>query len=207
METHDRRVTRTRRWLRKAFLELVLQKPYEDITIQDITDQADMARITFYRHYRDKEELLLDCLEGLYHELIQYLPELSIERVSDPAAPPPIMLLYQYLDANSQLYRTLLSGSVAALVNRRLRQYIAEAVMEAIRVNPTETPLAVPLDILSNQLAAAFMGMIVWWLENDKPYPMEYIARFSYWFGLTGIKGTLNLTIDMTPPNLQYTGG
>src|SRR5512140_2016784 len=138
MEAQDRRVTRTRRWLRKAFLELVLQKPYEAITIQDITNRADTARITFYRHYRDKEELLVDCLEGLYHELIQYLPEMSIERVSDPTAPPPIMLLYQYLDANFLLYRTLLSGSVAALVDRRLRQYIADAVVEAIRVNFVE---------------------------------------------------------------------
>jgi len=206
MEAQDRRAVRTRRWLRNAFLELVLQKPYEAITIQDITEQADTARVTFYRHYKDKEELLLDCLEGLYCELSQHLEELSIERASDPNEPVPILMLYQYLDANFQLYRTLLTGPVAALVSRRLRQYIAEAVVATIAKAANPEALVVPLDVLANQLAASFMGMIEWWLENDRPYPMAYVAKVSYWYALLGIKGALNLPVEFTPPDLRYPG-
>lgn len=204
MEAQDRRAVRTRRWLRSAFLELVLQKPYEAITIQDITDRADTARVTFYRHYKDKEELLLDCLEGLYCELSQHLEEMSIERASDPNEPVPILMLYQYLDANFQLYRTLLTGPVAALVNRRLRQYIAQAVVATIAKNAMPESLVVPTDVLANQLAASFMGMIVWWLENDRPYPMDYLAKVSHWYALMGVTGALNLPVELTPPDLRY---
>jgi AcrR family transcriptional regulator len=206
MESQDRRAARTRRWLRSAFLELVLQKPYEEITVQDITDRADTARITFYRHYRDKEELLLDCLEGLYEELSQHLPEISLESASDPNGTAPILLLYRYLDENFQLYRTLLGGPVGALVERRLRQYIAEAAISAIsaiRKDVQPESLNVPLDVLASQIAASFMGMILWWLENDRPYPMDYLARVSHWFVMMGSQGILGLPHALTPPNLH----
>ena len=206
MEGQDRRTSRTRKWLRKAFLELVLQKPYEEITIQDITDRADTARITFYRHYRDKEELLLDCLEGLYDELSQHLPHISLESVSDPNTPVPILLLYRYLDENFQLYKTLLSGPVAGLVERRLRQFIAEAAvstMSNFRKNKEPEAEALPADVFANQIAASFIGMILWWLEDNKPYPMEYLARVSHWFVIMGSQGVTGWPRDVAAPNLS----
>ncbi|MEM6707029.1 MAG: TetR/AcrR family transcriptional regulator, partial [Acidobacteriota bacterium] len=55
----DRRVTRTKRLLRQALMELVREKDYARITVQDILDRADVGRSTFYTHYRDKDDLLL----------------------------------------------------------------------------------------------------------------------------------------------------
>ena len=54
----DRRVRRTRRQMRDALLALVMEHGYESVTIQQITDKADLSRATFYLHYKEKDERL-----------------------------------------------------------------------------------------------------------------------------------------------------
>ena len=61
MPAQDRRITKTRKAIYSAFLQLLNQKDYETITVQEIIDLADVGRSTFYSHYESKE-LLLDEL-------------------------------------------------------------------------------------------------------------------------------------------------
>ena len=59
-EKTDRRIQRTRELLRKALMELIDEKGYDAVTIQDITERANLGRTTFYLHYQSKEDLFLD---------------------------------------------------------------------------------------------------------------------------------------------------
>ena len=61
MTSRDRRITKTRKAIYTAFLQLLNQEDYESITVQEIIDLADVGRSTFYSHYESKE-LLLDEL-------------------------------------------------------------------------------------------------------------------------------------------------
>ena len=58
MPQEDRRIRRTRKLLHEALVELIAEKDYDDITVQEITARADIGHRTFYRHYADKDELL-----------------------------------------------------------------------------------------------------------------------------------------------------
>lgn len=58
----DPRVTRTRKLIADAFVELTLQKDFKDITVKDITDKATINRATFYAHFADKYELMEDSI-------------------------------------------------------------------------------------------------------------------------------------------------
>src|SRR5260221_9921298 len=53
----DRRTQRTRRRLSGALIELVEEKRFDDITVQNVIERADVGRATFYTHFRDKEDL------------------------------------------------------------------------------------------------------------------------------------------------------
>ena len=66
----DRRTRRTRRSLREALFALILEKGYDAVTIEHITERADLGRTTFYLHYRDKEDLLLEAIDTIAAELI-----------------------------------------------------------------------------------------------------------------------------------------
>ena len=59
----DERARRTCQRLGEALLKLILEKPYEDVTVQEVLDRASVGRSTFYLHYRDKNDLLLSQLE------------------------------------------------------------------------------------------------------------------------------------------------
>ena len=83
--SRDRRVRRTRKLLHDAFLELVIEKGYEKITIQDILDRADVGRSTFYVHYRDKEALLTASFDGMRDQLESELEEIPATSVIDVA--------------------------------------------------------------------------------------------------------------------------
>jgi AcrR family transcriptional regulator len=61
----DRRVRKTQVALIGAFVELVLEKRYDAITIQDLLDRADVGRSTFYAHYRGKDDLLAKSFIGM----------------------------------------------------------------------------------------------------------------------------------------------
>lgn len=70
MSTPDRRIRRTRTALHRALIELMMQRPYERITVAEVIARADIGRSTFYAHFRDKDDLLVvSCTEHLREEI------------------------------------------------------------------------------------------------------------------------------------------
>lgn len=70
----DRRVLRTKRALRSALLEVIVERGYDAVSVQAIADRADVGRATFYTHYADKEDLLLGSLDPLAARLRRGAP-------------------------------------------------------------------------------------------------------------------------------------
>ena len=77
MTAQDRRITKTRKAIYQAFLQLLNQKDYEAITVQEIIDLADVGRSTFYSHYESKELLLDELCQKLFHHLFERAEHLS----------------------------------------------------------------------------------------------------------------------------------
>ena len=71
----DRRIQRTRQSLRTALLTLIKEKGYDAISIEEITERANVGRATFYLHYKDKEDLLLEEFSEMANEKVQVLSE------------------------------------------------------------------------------------------------------------------------------------
>lgn len=197
----DPRVRKTRRGLREAFIRLILQKGYDAISIQDIADEAETARITFYRHYHDKEELLTDCLNTLYEELIARTEALTPEALM--AGQTPTRIFYTHLEEQEQLYRILFSSRGTQTVVERLRHHLATRALESIERFKDLSELQIPADIVAYHIASAQLGLGIWWLDHGKPYPVDYMANISVWLSLAGLARTLGLpSFDLPIPQL-----
>ena len=72
----DRRIQRTRQALRNALLQLVKEKGYDSILVEEITQRANLGRATFYLHYKDKEDLLVDVFSEIAKEKSRALLEI-----------------------------------------------------------------------------------------------------------------------------------
>ncbi len=191
MNPDDPRVRKTRRAMRQAFIRLILQKGYDAITIQDIADEAETARITFYRHYADKEELLMDCLNQLYDELAERTERITPEAIR--SGKTPVLVLYEHIAEQEQLYRLLFSSRGTPVVIERLRHHLATRAMEAIRSVIDPDSLQAPLEIIAYHAAGAQIGLAIWWLDQGKPYPADYMARTSMWLSLAGVARALSV--------------
>ena len=184
----DRRTNRTRRQLRDALLALILEKGFDAVTVEDITERADLGRTTFYLHYRDKEELLRESLEALVDDLISTIartPMADWISPPDPAHPEPLQLpmrlAFQHAADHADLYRIILRGEGSTQAVEQVRQIVISQVNQILWVRAAEekVPLhpSVPQDVFANFFAGALLGMLTWWLENDLPYPPVEMAE------------------------------
>ena len=70
IESTDPRILRSRRMLMEALIRLLTQKEFDDISIQEIADEATLNRATFYLHYPDKNALLQAMTAARFRDLI-----------------------------------------------------------------------------------------------------------------------------------------
>jgi AcrR family transcriptional regulator len=180
----DRRVNRTRRALREAFFALILERGYEAVTVEEITNRADLGRTTFYLHYRDKEDLLMESISELVDDLIAQMSRLPLGEwktgVTSLHPSPALTLPFQHVAQNARLYRIILRGEGTYSVTRRLREIIVQASDEMIKVILEREQVTlhpqVPMDVFMNYLAGSWLGLVTWWLENEMPYTPEQMA-------------------------------
>jgi AcrR family transcriptional regulator len=71
VKSQDLRVRRTRMMIEKAFGELLEEKGFQAVTIQDIAERAMVNRATFYDHYQDKYELFVHCMRGWFRQTLE----------------------------------------------------------------------------------------------------------------------------------------
>jgi AcrR family transcriptional regulator len=198
----DPRVRKTRRGLQDALVRLILRQGYDSISIQDIATEADTARITFYRHYHDKEDLLTDCLNTLYEELEAKTEKLSAQNLLDGYS--PLSALYEHIEEQESLYRILFSSRGTQTVIERLRHYLAKNSLETIQRSGRTPQANIPLEIIAYHAVSAQLGLAMWWLDHNKPYPAAYMARISLWLTLTGMLETMGASeFKLPPPPLE----
>ncbi len=173
----DRRIRRTQKLLGEAFIALVLEKGYKNITIQDVTERADIGYRTFFRHYSGLDALSLDIAKERLDELYAALnlPEAG-EEVSDPirAFYESGVALFEHIKKNQRVFQVL-------LLDNNLR-FILDPVMKAAQ-EKSETLLNgipnpnIPVQIASNHIIASIFALMRWWLENDMPHPPQRMGE------------------------------
>jgi AcrR family transcriptional regulator len=198
----DKRIQKTREALQQALLRLIQQKPYEAIQIIDITNEANTARVTFYRHYSTKEELLLDIMDRIYEEMRSHFSQNQIENVLDLRQEPPNLRLFRFVDDNTDVIRILLTGPKAAIVQQRLRHYIVYQVTQNFMQSPRLADL--PLGLIANHVASCTIGNLIWWVIENKPYSAEYIARLTHSMSITGIFAIVGRLSEVTFPEPNF---
>ncbi len=204
---NDPRVRKTRRGLRDALLRLIVRNGYDAITIRDIAEEADMARVTFYRHYLNKEELLADCLDKLYEELGERTPPITLERLQSGYS--PVRNYFEHLEEQKELYRILFTSRRAHIAHNQMRHHLAQRVQEILARHESR---AVPSEIMAYYVAGALMGLGRWWLEHDVPYSAHHMADMALYITMGAIRQITDadekdFDLPQLPPNpRKFTG-
>lgn len=193
----DRRIQRTRLALRSALLELIKEKGFEAVSVEEITERANLGRATFYLHYKDKEDLLLDEFREIASNRVRVLSEIPVliwnsdqgrVELTDAHAPVmPLQLVFEHAAQNADLYRILLRGQSSQRIVGQIQEIITHSINEIIRTrqqsdHPQTSP-EVPVEMLAAYFSGALMGTLNWWLGQADPIPPAAMAnKFQHLF-------------------------
>lgn len=169
----DRRALRTQTALRTAFMQLLKQRAYDAISVQDIVDAANVGRSTFYAHCAGKDQLLRLSLAMLRGELA----EAQAAARKAPRAPRLTFSLpvFEHVAAHRALYPNVMRGRGGAIFDSEMRGI----VLQLVRTDLGTTGRKAGDDAAAHFLVGAFMEVLFWWVEKRPSLaPREIEGRF-----------------------------
>jgi AcrR family transcriptional regulator len=166
--TTDPRILRSRRMLMDSMAKLLLQKEFDDISVQEIADDATLNRATFYLHYPDKNALLQAMTESRFRDLIE---RRAISFTKCNGALRAIALgvcdyLAETTGCPSQLARAPLEGSIIPVVEGMFREVLAHHGIAP----------GVDAGLLATTAAWAVFGAARRWFQTPNRIPAEEMA-------------------------------
>lgn len=150
----DRRIARTRRALRDALVELVIERGWDAVGVRDLCARADVGRSTFYAHFGDKEHVLVSGLDELRDVL----------RAVHPVGQPRLGFV-EWLAAHAAehrpLFRAIVGRRSGALVQARFRALVGELVAEDLPDDP----------VAAEFIAGGLFALLGAWVDRGATSP------------------------------------
>jgi AcrR family transcriptional regulator len=167
-ETTDPRILRSRRMLMEALAKLLTQKEFNEISIQEIADEATLNRATFYLHYPDKNALLQAMTAARFRDLIarRGLSFSDCDGALHAIALGVCDYLAETTGCPSQLAKMPLEGSIIPVVENMFREGSARHP-----VAPGTDP-----ELLGTTAAWAIFGAARRWHQTPNRIPAEEMA-------------------------------
>ena len=164
----DRRTLRTRQALHQALIGLVLERGYDQVTVADIADAANVGRSTFYAHFTDKDDLLRSG--------IGYLKLMLTDPSSDNSDPLQFSkFLTEHLRDQRKLYRAMMQGGSGPIILSSLRSSICDVVRDGLRKQRRASPDEIEVQFI----VGAYVSVVTWWLDRGAKEPVATIdGRF-----------------------------
>jgi AcrR family transcriptional regulator len=184
----DRRTGRTQRSLRDALTELILEKRFDEITVQNVIDRADVVRSTFYAHYRDKEDLFLSGWKRLLEEVVRHIEWGKVKE----GRFVPVQGLFSHVQEFHRFYRALVRSRKTDLLFKNGLDYLTKSIEDSLTTFLAGKPqTSVPIPLMSNYLASEILSHLKWWLDNDMPYPPNRMDELFHELVAPGVRPVL----------------
>jgi AcrR family transcriptional regulator len=161
----DRRVQRTRQLLQNALSELILEKGYEKVTVQDVIDRANVGRSTFYAHFEDKEQLLLSGFEPLRAEFDDFLSG----RTFDNETPWALSL---------SMFQQVQKRQGGFITPTHVQKYLYGYLLDHLKPQLPKSNKDIAPELLAHYVASSFIAILTWWIDNDYPCSAEKINEY-----------------------------
>ena len=170
---NDKRIVRTNKMIKGAFLKLLSEKKYQSITIQNIADEAFINRNTFYLHFIDKEDLLEQYTAECLDELVVCLEEINIGSLDDDYIYKTIQNVLLAIEKRRDFYRIMMNDINSLYFVERLEAILVNQILLSIDDNQEETKFYIEFII------SGFIGVVRFYLKNNN-FSSEKLSDFLF---------------------------
>ena len=177
----DRRQKKTREAIFRAFTELLSKKHYNQITVGEIIEKADVGRATFYAHFETKDFLLKEICEELFCHIFDASEHGSEKHrhIFDCNAPSSVILhLLQHLQKNDNNILELLSCENNELFLRYFKENLKVLIRKQPQVFGKSKDEQLPEGYWINHVSSTFVETVRWWLDNGRNETPETLSRY-----------------------------
>lgn len=175
----DPRVLRTKNSLKRGLLLLMNEKVFEEITIKEITQKANVNRATFYLHYKDKYDLLHQSMMEVFDDIqegIKIIPKNFNFYGKDPH--PNYVHIFEMVMKHKLPFNILLvQGKDPDFISGLLDIFHELVAVGLEQFEPNDSNLNAPREIIVHMYQSAFVEIIQWWIENDFIYSPIHMAK------------------------------
>jgi AcrR family transcriptional regulator len=181
----DERTRRTHQRLGTALVELIQEKPINDLTVQEVLDRASVGRSTFYLHFRDKNDLLLSQLENFLETMSTLL---STRREQSRRVVPVTEMFAHIGSSQNKIYRALADAGRLHDFFDLAQGYFARGIEQRLRESkPLPHFPRHELAARACALAGSLLSLLRWWLDRgskESPSDMDQLFHRMVWNGL-----------------------
>ncbi len=182
----DRRIVRSKQALREALIDLMEERGFESLTVNDLCERANLNRGTFYNHYRDKEELLQTFEDEILGHLANFKDEMQTFTIRDLVSyrsgkkPFPFLVeVFDYLHEQGDFLHAAMGPGGDVRFAPRLRDAICTDMILAVlhdRYRNNPTPF---VRYYVSFYASAYLGVITRWIDTGMQESSEEMAKIA----------------------------
>lgn len=172
----DLRVIKTKNLLYQTLIELMKDKTFEEIKVSDICSKAMINRSTFYAHYEDKYELLLDFINNLKEELVIELNKNENNLNTREYYIKLISLFLDHIESKKNIYNSIMINNRNSIMMDILLSVVNDDLLKRIKSNDINTK--VPSDIIAKFYLGGVINLGVEWLSDSTKYTKEEIINY-----------------------------
>lgn len=172
MNKDDRRVKKTTKALQNALAELLMEKELHNITVRELTDQADIHRATFYTHYKDVYDLYEQMEDHVMEELAAII-------VGDPAHSYEHVFtkLIDYAYKNQRTIRMFLDKNKNRSFHNRVLAFLEEKYIEIWKYETDQREMSEEWLYMAKYHLQGCISIIEYWAENNFSYPKGLLTK------------------------------
>lgn len=172
----DRRQARTRRSIREAFYELIMEKDIDKITIKELAERADIDRKTFYLHYNAVGDVVEEIQNELLAKVDHLLADFDLFQ-PDFDALGFFRRINAVIDQNSDVYRRLLVADRYSFYYVKLQTSMKAVLRERYLQRARAAGVSqVKLEIYAEYATSGVMALYVYWIKHPE-YDLEEVAE------------------------------
>ena len=173
----DRRQRKTRAAIFSAFTTLLEKKNYSSLTIQDIIDEADIGRTTFYAHFETKDELLKAICSDIFSHVFsdEIMSEDKHDFSEHDSFRDRLTHILYHLQEKQQSIKGILSGECGEVFMRYFKEYLYR-IFEGQLTSESD----IPKDYRMHQAVSSYAETVSWWLKGKSEYSPEQVMDFYF---------------------------
>ena len=177
-EKTDLRIVKTKKILFNSLLNLMKTKNFEKIKISDICEESLINRSTFYAHYDDKYELLIDLFEERKLSLLKELEDNENKAFSKEYLMELLSILIDHIEENKEVYSAILANNRNGILIDFLIDAIEKDVSEKLKGNSEIKNSDLPLDIIVKFYAGGLINIGIDCITRTKKYSKKELLSY-----------------------------